>query len=292
MDRSSSSASLQTATGPTKTARLPKSERRVRFADTMGMELASIFLFDLINHWYITSSHSQKALRPPESAAAASAALLATSNQLNRAKKQQQLSNNNSYSYNYNNNYNYTSYQQQCQQQSQLHQQYAYHLPRSTHNTSSGGSQSNSQAKSNSQQQPQQQPSFICEFTQPISLISFKERVKLNKVQLETCQVSSAAGHVSVSCTIRVLNFSYDKSVMVRYTTDDWHTHTDSLASFKPGSCDGWSDRFTSTFTVTKQVESLKPGQRVIFAIRYIYNGDQIHWDNNGGLNYAIKKLH
>lgn len=120
--------------------------------------------------------------------------------------------------------------------------------------------------------------------------MSFKERVKLTKVQLETCSVNSRAGNISVSCTIRVLNQSYDKSVILRYTTDEWHTHTDTLASYRPGSHDGWSDRFTSTFSVTNQVKHFKIGQRIIFAVRYISGGGEVYWDNNGGLNYSIEK--
>lgn len=182
--------------------RLPKGERRVRFADSMGMELVSIFLFDLISNYYFVNILSH-----------------------------------------------------------------------------------------------QQTPTFICEFTQPISLISFKERVRLNKVHLETCHINSSAGNVSVTCTIRVLNLAYDKSIIVRYTTDSWHTYTDtSPATYKPGSCDGWSDKFISTFNVTNQVKQFQTGQRVLFAIQYVagseQGGDQqVYWDNNGGLNYSIKKV-
>lgn len=191
------SSDVRRRSGPQK----PKGERRVRFADSVGMELVSIFLFDLISNYYFVNILS--------------------------------------------------------------HQQY---------------------------------PNFICEFTQPISLISFKERVRLNKVHLETCNTNSNQNSVTVTCTIRVLNLAYYKSVIVRYTTDSWHTFTDCAASYKPGSCDGWSDKFISTFNVTNQVKHFQTGQRVQFAVRYatgktdLPEDQQVYWDNNAGLNYSIKR--
>lgn len=222
--------------------RLPKGERRVRFADTVGSELVSIFLIDLISNYYfahtLINNHQNNS----------------SNNNDNKNKITKIIKNNNATT---TNNINIIN-------------------TNSTNNTNGLNNE---------------QISYLCEFTQPISLISFKERVKLNKVHLETCSVNSRAGNISISCTVRVLNLCYDKSVIVRYTTDEWHTSTDSLASYKPGTNDGWSDGFTSTFSVTNQVKHFAVGQRIQFAIRYAYGGDNVYWDNNGGLNYSIKKI-
>lgn len=305
--------------------RLPKGERRVRFADSMGMELVSIFLFDLISNYYFASIHNHKQLPPPpktmptnnnnsqqtapnitqRSNYSTHTLKTATSTLLTSTPSKPIITNLHTYQnqrrsstqtpsptlksnhVNNNNNNNITS---------------THHHSTSSHSLISNNSDTNNSStliknninhhnNNNNQTLSHYNDSYICEFTQPISLVSFKERVKLNKVHLETCSVSSRAGNISVSCTIRVLNLSYDKSVIVRYTTDEWHTFTDSLASYKPGSNDGWSDKFTSTFSVTNQVKSFQTGQRIIFAIRYVYDGDKVHWDNNGGLNYTVKKV-
>lgn len=321
--------------------RLPKGERRVRFADSMGMELVSIFLFDLISNYYFASIHHDKKLPPPPPSSSSPTSQISHPLVSTRTSTQTTPSISNTTSsihssatrvdqskassYNTNNkvqvacqpdasnqSFHQISQQQQQQQQhyqkqlSQVSQQH-YHLAYQQHYFHHHHPHQPQQQQHQQQQQSQQlhqqhqqahhhhkplhPPQFICQFTQPISLISFKERVKLNKVHLETCTIQSGAGNLSVSCTIRVLNQSYDKSVIVRYTTDEWHSFTDSLASYRPGSCDGWSDKFTSTFSVGNQVKESQTGQRIMFAIKYTYDGNKVCWDNNGGLNYTIKKV-
>lgn len=273
-----------------------KHERRVRFADSVGLELASIFLFDLINLATIHRKvirHSKSITQKPHNY-----------HEYNSQQQNNNLANNNHHHHHSSIISSSTSLPYSQQQHHHQHQkpftpiglpQTCYSSNGITSNTTvttSPPSQTSSSSSSSSPAGPHAAPAlFNCEFIQPISLLSFKERVKLNRVHLETCQINSTAGHVSVTCSIRVLNCSYDKSVIVRYTTDDWRTHTDSLASYIPGSCDGWSDKFTSSFTLTNQVRSFQRGQRIIFAIRYVYDGARAHWDNNGGLNYAIKKV-
>lgn len=268
--------------------RMPnKGERRVRFADTMGMELVSIFLFDLINNYYFASIHSRLE-QQQQHHQQQHEQKLKLQRQLQQEQLQQQLK-----QQQYNNSIN--NNQQQCQQkqQSQLpYNQQQQLQPQQFQQQQSQQQQQLPQQQQQQQQQQRHQPTYICDFAQPISLISFKERVKLNNVHLETCIVNSRAGNISITCTIRVLNKSYDKSVIVRYSTDEWHTFTDCLASYKPGSNDGWSDRFTSTYSVANRVkESPCNNQRIIFAIKYAYDGDKVSWDNNGGLNYVVKRF-
>lgn len=272
--------------------RIPKGERRVRFADSMGMELVSIFLTDLFvlaSHTPYTNYHENR--KPPSSRLSSTLQAIQynhdhyhnhSSNNRNNinaddgdrssiskspaTNSSKQLINNNHY------NHSYSSHHSNNQHAKLTHK----HQPSAA--TLKPAPPSPLPASSPSTE-------FICEFTQPVSLISFKERVKRKKVHLENCYINTTAGHVSLTCNIRVFNVSYDKSVSVRYTTDDWGSHTDSLASYKPGSSDGWSDQFTSTISI---INKLQPGQRVIFAVRYA-SGGSTYWDNNGGLNYSVK---
>jgi protein phosphatase 1 regulatory subunit 3A/B/C/D/E len=93
---------------------------------------------------------------------------------------------------------------------------------------------------------------------------------------------------MSIICVVRVLNVSFEKFIAVRFTTNDWITHNEALASHIPNSCDGWSDKFTVTFSVTAECGScLKPGQRILFAVKYLAGSNE-YWDNNNGLNYSL----
>lgn len=250
-----------------------KNERRVRFADSMGRELVSIFLIDLISTFY--HHHYQPAITA--SSRPVSKTLLSKSSSPSSCSTPSTLSKTLSSITKTANTY-HSEIKKKPPSPTTLR-------ARESSPKVEAGNAANATVRTSL-------PRLVCEFTQPISLISFKERVKLNKVHLETCQINTTAGHLSVTCTVRVLNLSYEKSVLVRHTTDNWHTHTDSLASYKPASCDGWSDKFTSTFSVTNQQvikSAMQPGQRIIFAVRYTVDGDKVYWDSNGGLNYSIK---
>jgi len=136
--------------------------------------------------------------------------------------------------------------------------------------------------------QQQQQSSLIPEFIEPSVQVNFLERVRKQKAGLENCYISTGAGSISVTCVIRVMNLSFEKQVVIRYTVDDWKSHRDCLASYIPNSNDGWSDRFTATFHVsTATGGSLHPGQRVQFAVKYNAASDEF-WDNNNSLNYSL----
>lgn len=326
------------------------STRRVRFADSVGRELVTIFLVDLISNFY--SFHKSFHNRAIEA-----------------SKKQHSETREENFIRALEASRNQSSLQKQ---QYKNHHHHHHHHPH--------------QYQQQNQQQPPLEPkeyNFICDFTQPISLISFKERVRLNKVHLETCQItnyssrllsssssplvttiqannylqnqsnnnnnnnineiinnnhvhqnqqqvncasynntnsqqpqnhsittsSKSSQHqplISVTCTIRVLNLSYEKLVTLRYTTDDWHTFTDCLAHFKPGCSDAQTDKFTATFSIFPSALSGQtsgnpmmmssqsngtgqPIQRIKFAIKYV-SQQEIYWDNNGGLNYLITR--
>lgn len=126
-------------------------------------------------------------------------------------------------------------------------------------------------------------PVLVPEFVQPFTQFNFLERVRNQKVCLESCVVSSIGSNLSVDCIIRVQNISFEKSIMVRYTNNNWSTWLDSLASYIPNSCDGQTDKFSVKF----YIKSLTKGQRVKFAIKYLANSDE-YWDNNLGIDYCL----
>lgn len=130
---------------------------------------------------------------------------------------------------------------------------------------------------------------FVPEFVQPFQSINFYSRVRSQNVSLENCEISTGAGNISITCYVRVLNVSFEKQVTVRHTLTEWQTWTDSLASYLPNSCDGWSDKFVVTFYVRPNsfAGNMLTGQRLFFAVRYIANGEE-YWDNNMGLNYSL----
>jgi len=128
---------------------------------------------------------------------------------------------------------------------------------------------------------------LIPEFIEPFAQSNFLDRVRNQKVCLENCYISTGAGSISVTGVVRVVNISFEKQVLLRFTVNEWSTWTDCLASYIPQSSDGWSDRFTATFHVsTATGGTLLPGQRVLFAVKY--NANEEYWDNNMGLNYSL----
>ncbi|EGD77191.1 hypothetical protein PTSG_08284 [Salpingoeca rosetta] len=82
---------------------------------------------------------------------------------------------------------------------------------------------------------------------------------------------------------VRVLNLAFEKSVIIRYTTDGWRSHHDVHADYLPGSSDPSSDRFYANLSFPTA-----PGSGCIeFAIRYLTDGKEF-WDNNDGHNYKV----
>lgn len=89
---------------------------------------------------------------------------------------------------------------------------------------------------------------------------------------------------------ILVRNITYQKTVMVRYTVDEWETVNDVMASYD-GNREGW-DRFK--FSISFGVQGLQ--ERVVWFVgKYAggaaedLSGDTVEWwDNNQGKNYRV----
>ncbi|XP_022239178.1 glycogen-binding subunit 76A-like [Limulus polyphemus] len=117
-------------------------------------------------------------------------------------------------------------------------------------------------------------------FLQPVTQNSFLDRVRNKNICLENIIVSD----LNVQCHVRVHNISFEKLVLARYTTNEWLSYEDVLANYVHGSCDGFSDKFSLNFFVPH----MSDGQRLIFAIRLVANGQEF-WDNNDGKNYVLR---
>lgn len=123
---------------------------------------------------------------------------------------------------------------------------------------------------------------LVASFTQPGNLPDFLDKVKRQKVCLETaCMMDESR----LRGVIRVLNIDFHKSVLIRFTVDEWRTQSDQLATYVSNSCDGLSDRFSFTLA---GAHSMQPGQRLIFALCYRVAGQEI-WDSNQGKNYVFQ---
>nr|DBA16981.1 TPA: hypothetical protein GDO54_002502 [Pyxicephalus adspersus] len=118
-------------------------------------------------------------------------------------------------------------------------------------------------------------------FTNPVTRSDFLELVRQRKVCLETLHTDP----FSISGDLRVLNLSYEKEVMVRYTVDSWKTSNEVTAGYQRG----FSDRFTDRFSFKLLCPTLLNKEGMLeFAIRYWVCGTE-YWDNNDGANYKVK---
>ena len=123
--------------------------------------------------------------------------------------------------------------------------------------------------------------SLIASFTQPASVPSFLELVKKQHICLETATMFE---EMTIRGVVRVVNVDFSKSVVVRFTTDEWKSHTDVGACYVANSCDGLTDRFTFNLLANM----LQPGQRLIFALSYRVGGKEF-WDSCCGTNYVFQ---
>lgn len=117
-------------------------------------------------------------------------------------------------------------------------------------------------------------------FPHPGASFGFLDRVHERKVCLENCMITDR----TIAITVRVANIGFHKSVFVKYTLDNWATNFNTRATYVLGSCDGPTDRFTSSICVPSDFPD---GSTVEFCIQYVVN-DQSYWDSNYGPNYQI----
>ncbi|XP_032827125.2 protein phosphatase 1 regulatory subunit 3D-like isoform X1 [Petromyzon marinus] len=120
------------------------------------------------------------------------------------------------------------------------------------------------------------------QFQQPGTTPDFLERVRSQKVSLESLVVTSELG---LHGLIRVLNLHFEKFVSVRYSLNGWATQQEVVATYVPGSSDGHTDKFGFSINTPPFMEA---GALIQFAVLFV-SKDQQYWDNNGGANYVVR---
>ena len=82
---------------------------------------------------------------------------------------------------------------------------------------------------------------------------------------------------------VRVLNISFHKSVVVRWTADNWMKVHETDAEYVVGSSQGNTDKFSFKLSLPE----LDVGDKLQFCLRYECGGE--YWDSNGGANYIFQ---
>jgi len=122
--------------------------------------------------------------------------------------------------------------------------------------------------------------SLVPMFNQPGGSSNFLQTVTSQKVCLENAFME---GPSSVKGIVRVVNLSFHKAVIVRWTVDNWQTVRETEAQYIIGSSQANTDKFS--FRLPSP--SLKAGDRLQFCLRYECLGE--HWDSNNGANYIFQ---
>ena len=125
---------------------------------------------------------------------------------------------------------------------------------------------------------------LVSQFTPPVYKDDFFERLKNQKVCLESVDASSSM----VTGIVAVENMAFQKEVRVRYTLNAWGSFQDIWADYVPFSRSGDIDKFCFRLVLPFDLEV---GRQIEFAIRYRVD-DKEFWDNNFGKNYVIEVLH
>ncbi|NXJ85320.1 PPR3A phosphatase, partial [Trogon melanurus] len=130
---------------------------------------------------------------------------------------------------------------------------------------------------------PQEEYFFSQQFTLPASQEELLQKVREQKVQLES--IVFLPGITCMNGIIRVLNVSFEKTVYVRMTLNNWLTYYDILADFMPNSCGSETDQFCFKITLVPPYQ--KDGVKVEFCIRYETSVGTF-WANNNNKNYTL----
>lgn len=104
------------------------------------------------------------------------------------------------------------------------------------------------------------------------------ERLRSNKVSLQEVFLERDA----IKGKIRVVNISYEKSVMVRWSKDSWKNSANIPAKYSEerGNTNHASDCFVFYLPCNSGC--------IEFAIQYTVDG-RVYWDNNDGKNYQLR---
>lgn len=117
--------------------------------------------------------------------------------------------------------------------------------------------------------------------TLPWTQDAFWQKLHSTKVALENI-VKTEKGIIGVAA---VLNISYHKDVIVRYSFDGWKTVKETMAAFYKQDSSRQTDYFV--FVLTNKETCYDKSWNLQFAICYRVDGKE-YWDNNEGKNHNI----
>lgn len=123
-------------------------------------------------------------------------------------------------------------------------------------------------------------------FPQPASnYLEFRKRLDEGKVSLENVIVKESES--LVTGTVKVRNISFQKEVIIRYTTNSWVSHTDVTCMYVPSATPSSITIVYDTFAF--QISIPKSANKIEFCIAYRTETEEF-WDNNNSRNYIIRK--
>ncbi|XP_067948166.1 protein phosphatase 1 regulatory subunit 3B-like [Watersipora subatra] len=121
-------------------------------------------------------------------------------------------------------------------------------------------------------------------FAQPIARFSnFLNDLMNNNVSLESVDVKEE----SVTGLVKVKNLSYEKSVVVRYTEDEWRSYRETTCSYVSPVYSQLKANVHDTFSFRIQLNS--SCSLFEFCICFRCQGCEF-WDNNRGKNYQLRR--
>ncbi|RKP08154.1 putative phosphatase regulatory subunit-domain-containing protein [Thamnocephalis sphaerospora] len=109
-------------------------------------------------------------------------------------------------------------------------------------------------------------------------------------VSIESIKLAEGATHLCVM--IRCQNLAFQKTVLIRYTDDDWSTSDEICGEYHDSIADHSYDRFLVQLPILKSARQRTAhdnGRLAVMdmCVRYIVDGKEF-WDNNHGRNYCV----
>ena len=122
--------------------------------------------------------------------------------------------------------------------------------------------------------------SLVPMFNQPGDHPQFLETVLAKKVSLEYAFMD---GPSTVFGVVRVLNISFYKSVVVKWTVNNWSSASETACKYVESNSSSNTDKFSFLLLAA----NLPVGGTLQFCLKFDCDGE--HWDNNWGFNYVFK---
>ena len=122
--------------------------------------------------------------------------------------------------------------------------------------------------------------SLVPMFNQPGATSQFQDTIIRQKICLENAFME---GPKLVYGVVRVQNISFHKSVVVRWTANNWLKVQETDAEYVVGSSQGNTDKFSFKLSLP----DMDVGDKLQFCLRYECGGE--YWDSNGGSNYIFQ---